>query len=265
MYLISYVRDTFKCERLCEIPASSHSFDVRLSVCFIQLSHYIFRIESVCLLAEEHLQWKPHVTIWSTCRKHDDHGKLCLSFKLHGVGRSFVDWTSNSMPSNESEVPVNMQTKLMSSHPFVSSSGNDSLGLVNKRGIVSSSMVISETFFVPYAVVYGFSSGEIEIVRFDLLEGLASLGGSPRHEVKSHMSRQLFLGHTGAVLCLAAHRMVGVTKGWSSNQVLVSGSMDCTVRVWDLDTGNLITVMHQHVGPVCQIILPPSSYLPSLE
>lgn len=266
VYLISYVRDTFKCERLCEIPASSNSFDVRLSVSFIQLSHYIFRIESVCLLAEEHLQWKPHITIWSTCRKHDDHGKLCLSFKLHGVGRSFVDWISNSMPSNESEVPVNMQTKLTSSHPFAPSSGslknlhteNDNLGLVNKRGIVSSSMVISETFFVPYAVVYGFSSGEIEMVRFDLLEGLSSLGGSPRHEAKSHMSRQLFLGHTGTVLCLAAHRMVGVAKGWSFNQVLVSGSMDCTVRIWDLDTGNLITVMHQHVGPVRQIILPPA-------
>ncbi|XP_062026165.1 uncharacterized protein LOC133742501 isoform X1 [Rosa rugosa] len=263
VYLISYVRDTFKCERLCEIPASSYPLDVRLSVSFIQLSHYILRIESVCLIGEEHLQWKPHITIWSTCWKHDDHGKFCLSFKLLGVGRSFVDWTANSMPSNQSEV---MQTKLPSSHPFVSSSGslnnlhaeNDNLGLVNKRGIVSSSMVISETFFVPYAVVYGFSSGEIEMVRFDLLEGLASLGGSSRHEAKSYMSRQLFLGHTGAVLCLAAHRMVGVAKGWSFNQVLVSGSMDCTVRIWDLDTGNLITVMHQHVGPVRQIILPPA-------
>ncbi|KAL6177315.1 hypothetical protein ACLB2K_048841 [Fragaria x ananassa] len=263
VYLISYVRDTFKCEHLCEIPASSYPLDARLSVSFIQLSHYILRIESVCLFAEEHLQWKPHVTIWSTCRNHDDHGNLCLSFKLHGVGRSFVDWNANSMPTNRSEV---MQTKLISTHPFILSSRSsqslhaedDNLGLVNKRGVVSSSMVISETFFVPYAVVYGFSSGEIEMVRFDLLEGIASLGGSPRHEVKSHMSRQLFLGHTGAVLCLAAHRMVGVAKGWSFNQVLVSGSMDCTVRIWDLDTGNPITVMHQHVGPVRQVILPPA-------
>nr|XP_011463926.1 PREDICTED: uncharacterized protein LOC101292709 [Fragaria vesca subsp. vesca] len=263
VYLISYVRDTFKCERLCEIPASSYPLDARLSVSFIQLSHYILRMESVCLFAEEHLQWKPHVTIWSTCRNHDDHGNLCLSFKLHGVGRSFVDWNVNSMPTNQSEV---MQTKLTSTHPFILSSRSsqsmhaedDNLGLVNKRGVVSSSMVISETFFVPYAVVYGFSSGEIEMVRFDLLEGIASLGGTPRHEAKSHMSRQLFLGHTGAVLCLAAHRMVGVAKGWSFDQVLVSGSMDCTVRIWDLDTGNPITVMHQHVGPVRQIILPPA-------
>ncbi|BBH03401.1 Transducin/WD40 repeat-like superfamily protein, partial [Prunus dulcis] len=253
-----------RCESLCEIPANTHPLDVRLSISFIQMGHYILRIESLCFDAEEPLQWKPHVTIWSTCRKHDDHGNLCLWFKLHGVGCSLVDWTANSTSSNESECPGDMETKLTSSKSFVSSSGsvngydNDNLGLVNKRGVVSSSMVISETFFAPYAVVYGFFTGEIEIVRFDLFEGLSSLGGSSHHEVKPQISRQFFLGHTGAVLCLAAHRMVGIAKGWSFNQVLVSGSMDCTVRIWDLDTGNLITVMHQHVGPVRQIILPPA-------
>ncbi|PQQ16645.1 uncharacterized protein Pyn_26895 [Prunus yedoensis var. nudiflora] len=191
-------------------------------------------------------------------------GNLCLRFKLHGVGCSLLDWTANSTSSNESECPGDMETKITSSKSFVSSSGsvngydNENLGLVNKRGAVSSSMVISETFFAPYAVVYGFFTGEIEIVRFDLFEGLSSLGGSSHHEVKPQISRQFFLGHTGAVLCLAAHRMVGIAKGWSFNQVLVSGSMDCTVRIWDLDTGNLITVMHHHVGPVRQIILPPA-------
>ncbi|PQP96771.1 uncharacterized protein Pyn_39842 [Prunus yedoensis var. nudiflora] len=184
--------------------------------------------------------------------------------KEGGTGCSLLDWTANSTSSNESECPGDMETKLTSSKSFVSSSGsvngydNENLGLVNKRGAVSSSMVISETFFAPYAVVYGFFTGEIEIVRFDLFDGLSSLGGSSHHEVKPQISRQFFLGHTGAVLCLAAHRMVGIAKGWSFNQVLVSGSMDCTVRIWDLDTGNLITVMHQHVGPVRQIILPPA-------
>ncbi|VVA31479.1 PREDICTED: WD [Prunus dulcis] len=264
VYSISYSKGMFKCESLCEIPANTHPLDVRLSISFIQMGHYILRIESLCFDAEEPLQWKPHVTIWSTCRKHDDHGNLCLWFKLHGVGCSLVDWTANSTSSNESECPGDMETKLTSSKSFGSSSGsvngydNDNLGLVNKRGVVSSSMVISETFFAPYAVVYGFFTGEIEIVRFDLFEGLSSLGGSSHHEVKPQISRQFFLGHTGAVLCLAAHRMVGIAKGWSFNQVLVSGSMDCTVRIWDLDTGNLITVMHQHVGPVRQIILPPA-------
>ncbi|ONI07220.1 hypothetical protein PRUPE_5G106900 [Prunus persica] len=264
VYSISYSKGMFKCESLCEIPANTHPLDVRLSISFIQMGHYILRIESLCFDAEEPLQWKPHVTIWSTCRKHDDHGNLCLWFKLHGVGCSLVDWTANSTSSNESECPGDMETKLTSSKSFVSSSGsvngydNDNLGLVNKRGVVSSSMVISETFFAPYAVVYGFFTGEIEIVRFDLFEGLSSLGGSSHHEVKPQISRQFFLGHTGAVLCLAAHRMVGIAKGWSFNQVLVSGSMDCTVRIWDLDTGNPITVMHQHVGPVRQIILPPA-------
>ncbi|XP_021820802.1 uncharacterized protein LOC110762467 isoform X1 [Prunus avium] len=264
VYSISYSKGMFKYESLCEIPADVHPLDVRLSISFIQMGHYILRIESLCFDAEEPLQWKPRVTIWSTCWKHDDHGNLCLRFKLHGLGCSLLDWTANSTSSNESECPGDMETKLTSSKSFVSSSGsvngydNENLGLVNKRGAVSSSMVISETFFAPYAVVYGFFTGEIEIVRFDLFEGLSSLGGSSHHEVKPQISRQFFLGHIGAVLCLAAHRMVGIAKGWSFNQVLVSGSMDCTVRIWDLDTGNLITVMHQHVGPVRQIILPPA-------
>ncbi|CAN6579041.1 unnamed protein product [Malus baccata var. baccata] len=262
VYLVSYSKDMFNCEPLCEIPAASHPLDVRLSIRFIPLANYVLRIESLCFSSEEPLQWKPHVTIWSACRAHDDHRNLGLWFKLHGAG---VDWNTNFTSSNESEDPGDMETKLPSSKSFVSSSGsvnsvdNGNLGLLSKRGVVSSSMVISETLFAPYAVVYGFFSGEIEVVRFDLFEGLAPLGGSSHDgEVKPQISRQLFSGHTGAVLCLAAHRMVGFAKGWSFNQVLVSGSMDCTVRIWDLETGNLITVMHQHVCPVRQIILPPA-------
>ena len=117
-------------------------------------------------------------------------------------------------------------------------------------------MVISENHFVPYAVVYGFFSGEIEIVRFNMLLGPDCHGESPNHDVESPVSRQCFSGHTGAVLCLAAHRMMGTAEGWSFSHVLVSGSTDCTIRIWDLDSGNLITVMQQHVASVRQIIFP---------
>ncbi|KAA8522455.1 hypothetical protein F0562_013184 [Nyssa sinensis] len=119
-------------------------------------------------------------------------------------------------------------------------------------------MVISENYYTRYAVVYGFYTGEIEVVWFGtFFEGLDSQSGSPCHEVDSNVSKQYFSGHTGAVLCLAAHRMVGTSKGWSFKNVLVSGSMDCTIRLWDLDSGNLIMVMHHHVDPVRQVILPP--------
>ncbi|KAI6703925.1 hypothetical protein NL676_013061 [Syzygium grande] len=59
-------------------------------------------------------------------------------------------------------------------------------------------------------------------------------------------------------MVVSAHQMAGNAKGLDFCKVLVSGSKDCTVRIWDLDNGNLITVMHHHVAPVGQIILPPN-------
>ncbi|KAL5551984.1 hypothetical protein UlMin_002160 [Ulmus minor] len=255
VFLISYSEDVFTSQPLCEIPATSHPSDLK-STCFTQLNSYILRIESICINAEEPLQWKPIVTINLLSEKHVDNGKLCL---MRGPGASFGDWTKcyNSVHGGT-------EIEQSSGHCSVSSSRSASVKytennykVVNKQRIVSSSMVIAETFFAPYAVVYGLVSGEIEVVRFDVFEGL-SVCGSPRHEVNSHLSKQIFSGHTGAILCLAAHQMVGTAKGLSFNRVLVSGSRDCTVRIWDLDTGNIITVMHQHVAPVHQIILPPT-------
>lgn len=266
VYTISFSNSIFKSELLCEIPSTSHPHDVRLSVCLIQLNCYLLRIDSLCFGVEEPLQWKPHITIWSLHSERDDHGKLCLQCRMLGESSFFVDWIANSTPLQEIEGPAGWKNELsskQSSGPSSTSVNNIheddyNYGCVHKGQIVSSSMVISENLYAPYGIVYGFFSGEIEVVRLDLFHGLTSHGNSPRCAVSSHVSRQYFLGHTGAVLCLAAHRMLGTSKGWSFNQVLVSGSMDCTVRIWDLDTGNIITVMHQHVAPVCQIILPPS-------
>lgn len=265
VYVISYFKDVFKCELLCEIPATSHPIDVRLSTFFTQLNDYILRVESFCLSDEEPLLWKSLVTIWSPCQQGDDFGKLCLKFRMHGAGNSFVDWNRHSTLDDQTKDPREGVNELSSWPCSVPSSKSEDImqtennprDFVNNGRIVSSSMVIAETFFAPYAIVYGFFNGEIELLRFDLLESLASHGGSPHHEVNSLASTQYFSGHTGAILCLAAHRMAGTAQGWSFNQVLVSGSMDCTVRIWDLDTGNIITVLHQHVAPVHQIILPP--------
>lgn len=266
VYTISFSNSIFKSAPLCEIPSTSHPHDLRLSVCLIQLNHHLLRIESLCFSVEEPLQWKPHITIWSLNSEHDDHGKFCLQSRMLGESSFFVDWIANSTSLHEIEGPTDGKNELSSWQSAVPSStsvnnmhaGDYNYGSVHKGRIVSSSMVISENHFAPYAIVYGFFSGEIEVERLDLFHGLTSHGNSPRRAVSSHESRQYFLGHKGAVLCLAAHRMVGTSQGWSSNQVLVSGSMDCTIRIWDLDTGNLITVMHQHVAPVRQIILPPS-------
>lgn len=265
MYFISYLKDIFTCKLIYEIPITSHPHNLRLSTSFTQLNHYVLRIESLCIDAEEPLHWKPLVTLYSQCQKHDNEGNLCFTFRMHGPGSSFVDWTRCSSSIYETEGPAGTESELCSRQfALTSSEGvnikrteNGNQSVFSKQHVVSSSMVIAETFVAPYAIVYGFVGGEIEVVRFDLLEGLGSHGGSPHHMINSPLSRQKFSGHTGAVLCLAAHHMIGTSKGWRFNKVLVSGSMDCTVRIWDLDTGTIITVMHQHVAPVRQIILPP--------
>ncbi|GMN31907.1 hypothetical protein TIFTF001_003441 [Ficus carica] len=265
VYFISYLKDIFTCKLIYEIPITSHPHNLRLSTSFTQLNHYVLRIESLCIDAEEPLHWKPLVTLYSQCQKHDNEGNLRFTFRMHGPGSSFVDWTRCSSSIYETEGPEGTESELCSRQfALTSSEGanikrteNGKQSVFSKQHVVSSSMVIAETFVAPYAIVYGFVSGEIEVVRFDLLEGLGSHGGSPHHEINSPLSRQKFSGHTGAVLCLAAHHMIGTSKGWRFNKVLVSGSMDCTVRIWDLDTGTIITVMHQHVAPVRQIILPP--------
>lgn len=265
VFVVSYLNNVFKCATLCEIPAASHPIDVRLSIFFIQLNNYLLRIESVCFDVEEPLQWKPHVTIWSLCQKYDSHGKSFQQCKMLGESDSFSDWiaSSNLLHEIDGQGGMKMRTSLQNSVPSSTNendkhAGDESYSFVCKGQTVSSSMVISEDLFVPYGVVYGFFSGEIEVVRFDNFRGPNSRGKSPCHDVDSHASRQYFSGHTGAVICLAAHQMLGTAERWSFNQVLLSGSMDCTIRIWDLDTGNLIMVMHQHVAPVRQLIFPPA-------
>ncbi|KAJ7004155.1 uncharacterized protein [Populus alba] len=263
VYIVSYLNNVFKSETLCEIPSSSCPADVRLLFSFIQLKNYLLRIESVCYDDEEPLRWKPHVTIWSLCQKNNIHGKSSRQCKMLGESDFLAEWiSSSSLHEINSQGGRKMRiTSLQSTFRKARTENNkhsndESFSFVRNGLAVSSSMVISENHFVPYAVVYGFFSGEIEVVRFDMLLGPDCHGESPSHDVEPPVSRQCFSGHTGAVLCLAAHRMMGAAKGWSFSHVLVSGSMDCTIRVWDLDTGNLITVMRQHVASVRQIIFP---------
>lgn len=259
MYSMSYINETFKSEPLSEIPVACYPLDARLSFFFIQLGQSVLRVGSVCSQVEDPLQWGPHVTVWSL-EQSSHHQGLCRQFKMLGEGSVFLDWKSSiglddNIGDDETKFPSGqISGSCLETVNRVHVEDGCSLS-VPKGQIVSSSMVISENLYVPYAVVYGFFSGEIEVVRFNLFRGIDSPATSPHFGVDSHLSRQKFCGHTGAVLCLAAHRMVGVAKGWSFNQVLISGSMDCTIRLWDLDSGNLISVMHQHVAPVRQIIL----------
>lgn len=275
MYSVSYLDSLFKFQPLCEIPGVSHPYDARLSISFIQLNHYVIRIESVCFHIEEPLLWKPLVSVWSLYSQLDNSRELFTQCKMVGRGGLFMDSSvecsaafhkskghghSFGIESTDREIELISQEGAIPSldKMDVIHRDDEKYSFVLKEQVVSSSMIISGDFHTPYAVVYGFYSGEIEVARFDIFfQLLDSRGQSPWDEVDSHGSKQYLLGHTGAVLCLAAHRMVGKSNRLNFNHVLISGSMDCTIRVWDLNTWNLITVMHQHIAPVCQIILCP--------
>ncbi|KAK7358573.1 hypothetical protein VNO77_00506 [Canavalia gladiata] len=261
IYKISYQNDVFQCEPHSEIPATHYQPDMRLSIFFLQVNQHLVCIKSVCFHYEEPLLWRPLVTMWSLHHFDDRPGKLYRQCRMICDGASFTNWFEKS---NQLKGLDDLET---TSTFGVSTSSNDadnahmdslSNYYAYKGKVVSSSMIISENLFTPYAVVYGFLSGEIEVVRFDLFQGISLDGASSNLNGKSTACKQCFLGHTGAVLCLAAHQVMGSAKSCTFKRVLLSGSMDCTIRIWDLDTGSLIMVMHHHVAAVCQIILPPS-------
>lgn len=272
LYDVSYLGNNFKFEPVSLIPAVSHHVDVTLKLSYVQLNHYLLRIESVCCQMEEPLPWTPHVSMWLVPQRRDKIGydREC---KMIGEGNFLQSWVMSSSSSHRTNGVRNdvvmtasdQETILTSSKTCNPHPSNADAVLVSDgkyshhqgKSLVSSSIVISENCHAPYAIVYGFYNGEIEVLQFDkFFRGLDAYA-SPRHGSSLHASKQYLSGHTGAVLCLAAHRMVSISERLNYSHVLVSGSMDCTIRIWDLDSSNLITVLHQHVAPVRQIILPP--------
>ncbi|KAJ3686222.1 hypothetical protein LUZ61_015386 [Rhynchospora tenuis] len=206
-YSISIVGNLFDYKPVCEIPPTSSTVEGREIFSFCQFNEFLVRVESECITVGESLLWQPYISTWSL---ESLSSSSYLSKKISEGG----------FPCEKS---------------------------ISRERIVSSSMVLSEDSFVPYAIVYGFSTGEIEVIRF--MESMTGIGG-----IFPHISDKIFLGHTGPVLCLASHHMCTQAR---FTRALVSGSKDCTIRVWDLDTGNLLAVMHHHVAPVRQIVLPP--------
>ncbi|KAF2313364.1 hypothetical protein GH714_010572 [Hevea brasiliensis] len=194
VYVVSYLDDVFKCELLSEIPAASYPLHVRLSVSFIQSNNHLLRFESVCFDVEEPLQWKPHVTIWSLCQKHDKYGELSQC-KILGECDLFAEWISSS--------------SLL--HEIYGHGGRKKEYPLLKVLFHAQKMKVVNTQMVKVAVLCMGTN--------------YSHGRSPRDDVDSHVFRQYFTGHSGAVLCLAAHQML---------------------------------VLHQHVAPVRQIIFSPA-------
>ncbi|KAK9088087.1 hypothetical protein Syun_030481 [Stephania yunnanensis] len=235
VYRITFSENAFRLEVLFEISSILYEYDVKVSVNVCQLNGNLLRIESFSFIFEESLLWKPQITIWSLCQQTHTHDKVCKQSKLLGKGIFPVEWDHSSPTPSKTEASVyDMSKKPISNDNGMTSSqihnGLFRKGDFNLKGkIVSSSMVLSESFCTPYAIVYGFYNGEIEVVQFEMLSG-----------------RWILV-------------MEALAAWWNNirSRLLVSGSMDCTIRIWDFDTGDNIAVMHHHVAPVRQIILPP--------
>ncbi|XP_055821617.1 uncharacterized protein LOC129890105 isoform X2 [Solanum dulcamara] len=273
VYRICYSSNIFIYEPFAAIPVISQESIMSISISFVQVSNCLFRVESISFPINELLIWKPRLTCWVLPKLRDKNEINCQECRLSGEGRIFDDWTPNQN-APENEIPrqvVKIDTaggkdKLTSSQDaatFFKAIDERVLnihknGTYERKELVSSSMVISEEY-VPLAIVYGLYNGDIKVVRFDMFfEELDFLGQNSYPVSKAHATQHYLLGHTGAVLCLAAQRVLIRCQGGSNNYVLISGSMDCTIRVWDLDSSSPMVVMHQHVAPVRQIILPPS-------
>ncbi|KAL9242797.1 hypothetical protein vseg_016761 [Gypsophila vaccaria] len=246
IYKLSFVHNTFKYEVICQIPACVFPLDVKLSISFVQLRCYFFRVESLSFHDEEPLLWRPHITIWALPQQNV--GDTC---KLLGESDSLIDGV------NKSSFVLESKDSECTSHEEAIAGGDLKYMSVQKEHTISSSMVISENAYCPYAIVYGYHSGDIELVQFNMLTQKPENDASLSSDMESLSSKQMLSGHTGAVLCLAAHQMVVRTTEHTYRKVILSGSMDCTLRVWDLETGNPVMVMHHHVAPVRQIVLPP--------
>ncbi|GAB2220547.1 hypothetical protein Droror1_Dr00008207 [Drosera rotundifolia] len=272
VYGLSYLDDIFDSEVLCEIPSVNYPSDIKISVTFIELRASILRLESVCFDEEEPLFWKLHITLWSWSQPQNMRENIIKRCILTGEGDFLVDWIGISHKLDGGATKHAFCTRaagLMTSMTFhgeilapkasVDSLSIDDLKYVVPRPecMVSCSMVVSHNSGIPQAVVYGFQNGEIELIRFPMhLDNAYFADQDVRHDMKPHEAKQHFFGHRDAVLCLATHEIV-TTAGRSSTHFLLSGSMDCTVHIWDLRTGDLMKVMHHHVGPVRQLILPP--------
>lgn len=253
VYRVVIGSTSFESEAVCEIPGNLSMKGDGSETKFCQLDHLLVRLESCSYKVAGSVLWKPIVSMWSmnllelSTTVKTQELPLCKLLGEGGLqGEKFTPELSRSQYGINDGVEVNA--------PMCSSDSNT---LERYGRTVSSSMVLSEDSYAPYAVVYGFHNGDIEVIRFLNVSPAATLklGGGG---IYPHISERFFLGHKGAILCLAAHYMHACPESRNFNRALISGSLDCTIRIWDLDAGTLLSVMHHHVASVKQIVLSPA-------
>lgn len=249
VYRVLVGTSSFESEVVCEIPDLSMEGEGS-EVKFCQLDQRLVRVECCSYKVAGSLLWKPKVSIWSLDHLEPSTADNGLSSSKM-LGEGSLQGEESRPESFHSHYDINKGVEMNS---LICSSNSNNLEKYGRA--VSSSMVLSEDSYAPYAVVYGFHNGDIEVIRFlNVSPSAAKFGGGG---IYPHISERFFLGHKGAILCLAAHYMHARSDSRNFHRALISGSLDCTIRVWDLDAGTLLSVMHHHVASVKQIILPPA-------
>lgn len=251
VYRVAVGTASFGCEAVCEIPGIVSGQGEGSFIQFCQSDNSLIRMESRSYKIAGSLLWKPFVSIWSmnqlelSIAKNTESPPFSKVLGEGGLqGEEFRSEPSHSLYNSDNG--VEMSSQMCSS---------DSNGSGRYGRTVSSSMVLSEDSYAPYAVVYGFHNGDLEVIRFLNLSPAAKFGSGG---IYPHISERLFMGHKGAILCMAAHHMHAHSNSGSFKRALISASLDCTIRIWDLDAGTLLSVMHHHVASIKQIILPPA-------
>jgi len=268
---------TLGVEVLAYIPPTSHSHTTTVNYHFVQLGNLLLRSESEKSDGvEDVLMLEPQVTLWLTQRAPLWSAKLSVGMPLldeedknHSTGQEewgnnleealplgqaglWADWFEVSgskvdVSFSEASPQDNARTKPRASHPRV----------MESETFVTASMLLSGSFSVQSTLVYGFASGVIQLLELQVVNTMNSTGDKVNGGDEVQAVQNLF-GHTGAILCLAEHSLPPLSEAAQGDRVLISGSMDCTVCIWNLRKGGeLLAVLHHHVAPVRQLILPP--------
>lgn len=115
---------------------------------------------------------------------------------------------------------------------------------------------ITSSTYLPHQsrLVIGREDGSIIIVPATYVIALQLLNGP--HQVEGWPPHQVLLGHEGRVNCLLCPSL---TDQRYEKSHLVSGGIDFSVILWDLNTGQLIHRFCVHAGEITQLLAPPSA------
>jgi len=158
VYRVVVGTSSFESEAVCEIPDILSMQGEGSEIKFCQLNQHLVRVESCSYKVAGSLLWKPKISLWSLDQLElgISENKLPSSKLLREGGvqvEEFRPEPSHSHSDINSGVEMNSQV-----------CSSDSNNLERYGRTVSSSMVLSEDSYAPYAVVYGFHNGDIEFI-----------------------------------------------------------------------------------------------------